>query len=74
MIKRFTAQTGSNNTIKIFNLTTGALHRIITVDGIIVTQPVVTENDLTVTVQVGGKKIIKLYNVSSGSLKKSISL
>jgi WD40 repeat protein len=74
MTKRFTAQTGSNNTIKIFNLTTGALHRIITVDGSIITQPVISENDLTVTVQIGDKKMIKLYNVASGSLKKSISL
>jgi WD40 repeat protein len=74
MTKRFTAQTGSNNTIKIFNLTTGALHRIITVDGSIITQPVIAENDLTVTVQVGDKKMVKLYNVTSGSLKKSIPL
>ena len=51
MTKKFIAQTGNNNTVRIFDAETGSLHRVINVDGNIVTQPVVIENELTVTVK-----------------------
>ncbi len=72
MTKKFIAQTGSNNTVKIFNADTGTLHRIINVDGNIVSQPIVMESEISVTVLKGNVTTIKMYNINSGSLKKSI--
>jgi hypothetical protein len=74
MTKKFIAQTGSNNTIRVYNADTGALHRIFSVDGNIVSQPVVMESEMTVTVQQGIFKTIKIYNVNNGSLKKNIPI
>ena len=72
MTKKFIAQTGSNNTIKIYNADTGTLHRIINVDGNIVSQPIIIESEISVTVLKGNITTIKMYNINSGSLKKSI--
>lgn len=74
MTKRFTAQFGSNNTVRIYDVTSGALHRIINVDGKIVSQPIIMENELSVTVQNGTFNTVKIYNINNGSLKKSISI
>lgn len=72
MTKKFIAQTGNNNTVKIYNADTGTLHRIINVDGNIVSQPIVMESEISVTVLKGNVTTIKMYNINSGSLKKSI--
>jgi hypothetical protein len=72
MTKRFTAQFGSNNTVRIYDATSGSLHRIINVDGKIVSQPIIMENEISVTVQNGMFNTIKIYNINNGSLKKSI--
>lgn len=74
MTKKFTAQTGNNNTIKIYNADTGTLHRIINVGDKIVSQPIIMENELSVIVQSSTFNTIKIYNVNSGSLKKSIPI
>jgi hypothetical protein len=72
MTKKFIAQTGSNNTVKVFDANTGTLHRVINVDGNIVSPPIIMENELSVSVLKGNVTTIKLYNINSGSLKKSI--
>ena len=72
MTKKFIAQTGSNNTVKIYDAATGNLHRIINVSGTIISQPIISESELSIMVQTGKVKTIKLYNVSSGSLKTSM--
>jgi hypothetical protein len=74
MTKKFIAQAGSNNTVRVYDASTGALHRIFNFDGNIVSQPIVMESEMTVTVQQGIFKTIKIYNVINGSLKKSISI
>ena len=74
MTKKFTAQFGSNNTVRVYDATSGSLHRIINVDGKIVSQPIIMENELSVTVQNGVFNTIKIYNVNNGSLKKSIPI
>jgi hypothetical protein len=74
MTKKFIAQTGSNNTVKVYNASTGALHRVINVDGTIISQPIVMESEMTITVQQGTAKVIKMYNINSGSLKKSMPI
>lgn len=72
MTKKFIAQFGSNNTVRVYDASSGTLHKIINVDGKIVSQPIVMENELSVTVQNGIFNTIKIYNINSGSLKKSI--
>lgn len=74
MTKKFIVQAGNNNTVRVFDAVTGVLHRVITVDGQMISQPVVMESEMSVTVQAGDIKIIKMYNLSNGSLKKSIPL
>jgi len=74
MKNKFIAQAGSGNTVRVYDTTTGALYRTINVDGIIISQPIMMECEMTVTVQCGIAKIIKLYNVSTGSLKKSMPI
>jgi len=70
MTKKFIPQLGSNNTIKIFDAATGQLHRIITVDGNIVSQPICLENELYVTTKKGGASTIRFYGLPNGNLKK----
>jgi len=72
MTKKFIAQTGNNNTVRIYDAQTGTLHRVINVGGSIVSQPVVMESEMSVTVLKGTFKTINMYNLNSGSLKKSI--
>ena len=74
MTKKFIVQTGNNNTVRVFDAATGSLHRVINVDGNIISQPVISENELAVTVKSGTVKTIKMYNLNNGSLKKSIPL
>jgi len=72
MTKKFIAQFGTNNTVRIYDSTSGSLHRIINVDGKILSQPIIMENELSITVQNGPYTTIKVYNISSGSLKQNI--
>ena len=68
--KKFTAQIGSNNTVKVFDANTGTLSRIINVDGNISSQPVVSENELSVMTTSGSTNHLRIYNLPSGGLKK----
>ena len=72
MTKKFIAQTGSNNTVKIYNADTGTLHKIINVDGNIVSAPIIMENEVSVSVIQGNVTSNKIYNLSSGGLKRTI--
>ena len=73
MTKKFIAQIGNNNSIKVFDANTGSLYRIIAVNGQLTTPPIVVENDLTVTVQTASGQVTKIYNVSTGSLKHTFT-
>jgi len=68
--KKFIAQIGSNNTVRVFDATTGSLSRIINVDGNITSQPIVSENELTITTSSGSSNHLKIYTLPSGGLKK----
>ena len=72
MTKKFIAQTGSNNTVKIYNADTGTLHKIINVGGNIVSAPIIMENEVSVSVIQGNVTSNKIYNLSSGGLKRTI--
>lgn len=71
MTKKFIAQTGSNNSVKIFDAQTGTLYRVINVGGEIVSQPLVVESDMVVSVKTAGKTMIKQYTLPGGGLKKT---
>lgn len=73
MTKKFIAQLGCNNSVRVFDADTGNLYRIISVDGQLTTPPVVVENDLTVTVKTGSGQVTRVYNVSTGSLKHTFT-
>ena len=68
--KKFIAQIGSNNTVRVFDASTGSLSRIINVDGNITSQPIVSENELSVTTTSGTSNHLKIYTLPSGGLKK----
>lgn len=72
--KRFIAQQGSNNTIKVFNAETGTLFKVINVGGSIVSPPVVSGSEVTVTVKVGNTTMAKIFNLPGGGLRNSIVL
>ena len=72
--KKFVAQPGSHNTIKIFDTMTGALYKIINTGGTIITPPVATGNEVSVTVKIGNTTTVKIFNLPSGSLRNSIVL
>jgi len=69
-LKKFIAQIGNNNTVKVFDASTGSLSRIINVDGTITSQPIVSENELSVTTSSGTTNHLKIYTLPSGGLKK----
>jgi len=72
--RRFIAQQGSGNTVKVFTAETGQLYRIIDVGGNISTSPICMENELTVGIkQADGTHILKIYSVPGFSLKKVIN-
>lgn len=71
MKKRFIPQIGNNNTVKIFDASTGQLYKIINVGGEIISQPICLETELYVTIKgSNGKSLIKYFNLPSGSLKR----
>jgi hypothetical protein len=69
--KKFIPTVGNNNTVKLFNAATGQLHRIINVEGTIISQPVCLDNEMYVTVKRGDSTSIKYYSLPNGSLKKT---
>ncbi len=69
--KKFVTALGNNNTVKLFDATTGQLHRIINVDGEIISQPICLENEMYVTVKQGSFSMIKYYSLPGGGLKKT---
>jgi hypothetical protein len=71
MTKKFIPQIGSNNTIKLFDASTGQLHRVISVDGEIISQPVCVESEMYVTVKRGEHTSVKFYSLPNGGLKKT---
>jgi hypothetical protein len=48
MTRKFIAQTGNYNNVKIFDASTGSLYKIINVGGQVMSPPIVIENELTV--------------------------
>jgi hypothetical protein len=71
MTKKFIPQIGNQNTVKLFDASTGQLHRVVSVDGEIISQPICVENEMYVTVKRGEHKMIKFFSLPSGSLKKT---
>lgn len=73
--KAFIAQQGSSGTIKIFDVATGQLYRVIAVGGDIVSPPYVAGNVVTVTTQTGsGSKMVKTFSLPGGGLKSAVAL
>jgi hypothetical protein len=70
MTKKLIAQMGSNNTVKIFDASTGQLHKIINVDGEITAPPICLESEMYVTVKKAGGNSIYYYNLPTGTLKR----
>jgi hypothetical protein len=70
MKKRFIPQLGSNNTVKIFNVETGQLHRVVNIEGEIISGPFPIEDEMYVTVKRGTGAAAVYYSLANGSLKK----
>lgn len=70
MTKKFIPQIGSNNTVKLFDASTGQLYRVVNVSGNIASQPICTENEMYVTVQQGEGSVIKFFSLPGCGLKK----
>jgi effector-binding domain-containing protein len=74
MRKKFIAQTGPNNTIKLFEAETGRLYRMISVGENISSQPICTENEVFVsTTTPSGKQQIKYFALPGGNLLRTVS-
>ncbi len=72
MTRKFIAQTGNHNNVKIFDASTGSLYKIINVGGQVMSPPIVIENELTVNVKSGTGQVTKMFSLPSGSLKNNI--
>jgi hypothetical protein len=72
MTRKFIAQTGNYNNVKIFDASTGSLYKIINVGGQVMSPPIVIENELTVNVKSGAGQVTKMFSLPSGSLKNNI--
>ena len=70
MKKRFIPQLSSNNTVKIYNVETGQLHRVVNVEGEIISGPFPTEDEMYVTVKRGSGTATAYYSLANGNLKK----
>ena len=71
MTKKFTAQPASNNTVKVFDATTGQLYKVINAGGRIDGQPTCTDQGLFLTVQKGTQRVLNHYSLPQGGLKSS---
>ena len=67
--KNLIPQIGSNNTVRLFDANTGQIHKIITVGGEIVGQPIATESEMYVTVKSGSATTIRYFSLPGGGLK-----
>lgn len=75
--KRFIAATGPNNSIKLFEASTGNLYRTVTLGQreTLLTQPICTESEVYVTVQSpDGKSSIKYFSLPNLSLVRTVSI
>lgn len=73
--KRFIAQQGGPNTIRVFNAETGQLYRVITVSGQISSPPICSETEMYVGVKTdSGQQVVQYYNVPSFNLKRTTSI
>ena len=74
MRKKFIAQTGPNNSIKLFEAETGRLHRMISVGETISSQPICTDTEVFVTTTAAdGRQHIKYFSLPGGNIIRSIS-
>lgn len=67
--KKFLAQMGSQNTIKVFDAETGHLLRVINCDGTITSAPYCIDNTLCVSINKCNTTSIVMYTLPSGSIK-----
>jgi len=75
MKKRFIAQQGGKDTIKVFEAETGQLYRVITVSGNITSPPICTESEMYVGItDSSGTTNLVYYNVPNFSMIRSITL
>lgn len=75
MKKRFIAQQGGRDLIKVFNAETGQLYRTISVQGNITSPPICTESELYVGVtDSSGDQQMMYYSVPNFSLSRITSL
>lgn len=70
--KKFLAQIGSLNTVKIFDAETGHLLRVINCDGTITSSPYCVDSTMTVTVMKGTTSSVVMYTLPSGGIKNTI--
>lgn len=70
MTKKFIAQPGANNTVRLFDANTGQLYKIINIDGEIASPPICLESEMYVSVKRAGGTSIHYYNLPTGSLKR----
>lgn len=74
MRKKFIAQTGPNNSIRLFEAETGRLYRMINVGEPISSQPICTENEVFVTVtSPSGKQQLKYFGLPHGNLLRTVA-
>lgn len=72
--KKFVAQTGPGNSIKLFEAETGRLCRMINVGETLSSQPICTDNEVFVTVTTAsGKQQVKYYGLPGGNLLRTSS-
>ena len=72
--RKFIAQIGNNNSVKVFDASNGTLYRVINVGGNIVSQPIVTESEMSVVVKSGNLSVMKTYNLPTGGLRNTVTL
>jgi hypothetical protein len=75
--KRFIASTGPNNSIKLFEASTGNLYRTVTLGHreTLLTQPICTESEVFVTVQTpDGQKSMKYFSLPNLGLVRTVNL
>ena len=72
--KKFVAQTGPNNSIRLFEAETGRLYRMISVGEPMSSQPICTDNELFVTTTTAsGKQQVKYFSLPQGNLLRTIA-
>ena len=71
MTRKFTAQPASNNTVKVFDASTGQLYRVINAGGRIDGQPTCTDQGIFLTVVKGPNRVLNHYSLPNGGLKSS---